>query len=584
MASVNEEKTTFNNWVKKLYDGLRKSATKLVKLLIPGYTSNQSQGGSSTNAEDKATPEKPDLNESYLNEVIEIAKLESRNLLRKQASGTNVSEGEIIINWWLEDNNSYWDIKNMIGGNKIDLPSSHGDPSIMIVFRPRWHWDQLKTAALRYLDPNLPKENHRSHDVTLKQLTEDKDTFGKFHPRQDLLNNNLFYSTSKQIVDDYIDCKEIVPFSQEVYPAYVRKKVRRLDILYRSYKSAAKSKLKSTDTREIFPNHKIFKQIDVLFQDSDGLNLDMIMETDKRFSKISDSNKSLFFCGQCGIYFELSEIPSWPDEFPTPDSRDPSKNYQSHSGGEFERIVSRQKCPNGHSHPFIMRNELNSSLDSVSSWFNWQYSLEKYNVTPLEKKFFNYNLIIDGNFESQIKMPPTEVNPLDYANWDVKVVVLFQEMYRPILPLTHVHNKKCITQMAWFRDSILSLKNDWKASNFQFVIDKMNDKNSTAIDIIPEDYPKISYNPRQKCNFNWHELGIGIYEGKGENPKQKCQCEDERHAGKPSHKHWKLDTNKHKFVCKYCGENYPVKSIVPYSKPRDINQPIKIKHIMLGNE
>ncbi len=568
MSSVQIQKRTFNNWAKKIFDRLRNSVTKLVKMLIPGHTIHE-PGHT--------------IHESYLNEVIEIVKRLSINLANKQASGTNVSDNKITINWWLEDLKTYRDLKQMIGGYKIELASNDGEPSIIIIFRPFDHWKELKIAALRYLNPNLPRENHRAHDITLEQLIEDRDTFGKFQI-SDLFNNNLFYETSKKIIEDYIGRREIVPFSYEVYPwdKTIRKKVAKQKMLLfdKEYNSAAKSRQRNTDTREIFPNHKIFKQIDVLFQDSDGLNLDMIKETEKRFRKISDSNKSLFFCGQCGEYFELSGIPRWPVGFPTKKSQRPLENYQNHSGGTFERIVGQQKCPNGHSHPFIMRDNLDSSLSSVSNWFNWQYSLNKFEVTQLEKKIFNYNLLIDGNFESQIKIPPTVMNPLDYSNWDVRIVILFQEMYRPIVPLTHVHNNKCITNQRWFINSILTLKNDWETSNFQFVIDKMNEKNSTAIDIDPEDYSKISNYPKQKCNFNWHELGIGIYEGKG-GKHPVCQCQDGEDSPKET---WRLDENKYKYVCTNCGEISRGIRKGTYSKLRDINQPFKIKYILLGDE
>jgi hypothetical protein len=172
------------------------------------------------------------------------------------------------------------------------------------------------------------------------------------------------------------------------------------------------------------------------------------------------------------------------------------------------------------------------------------------------------------------------MNPLDYSNWDVRIVILFQEMYRPIVPLTHVHNNKCITNQRWFINSILTLKNDWETSNFQFVIDKMNEKNSTAIDIDPEDYSKISNYPKQKCNFNWHELGIGIYEGKG-GKHPVCQCQDGEDSPKET---WRLDENKYKYVCTNCGEISRGIRKGTYSKLRDINQPFKINYILLGDE
>ena len=201
---------------------------------------------------------------------------------------------------------------------------------------------------------------------------------------------------------------------------------------------------------------------------------------------------------------------------------------------------------------------------------------------------FNYYVFIDGNSESQIKKPLEK--GLNYPNLDIRVHWLKQQMYRPYNQPGHEHNTQCgMTRID--DDSKLKSEIDLQnPSTLQFIIEKMNEKDSNAISIVGlEEYSKISYDHKAKCQFNWRVIEFSIYEGKGKPPQQPtgqsemCQCEDERYTGK-LFEDWKLDTNKHKYVCNYCGENYPGKSIVPYSKLRDINQPIEINHIMLENE
>tara|TARA_Y100000994_G_C15535263_1_gene377511 strand:- start:26 stop:778 length:753 start_codon:yes stop_codon:yes gene_type:complete len=247
----------------------------------------------------------------------------------------------------------------------------------------------------------------------------------------------------------------------------------------------------------------------------------------------------------------------------------------------FDKIVNQQMCPNGHSFPFILNPKIYSDLGYITPIMNMHNPYKKVELSlALQYEVYNYFLIIDGNAESQIKKPLE--NGLEYPNWHIRAHWLKQQMYRPYIEQGHEHNNKCaLTQRQYQREMQYDHR---KPSAIQFIIDKMNEKDSIAISIVDlEEYSKISYDPKGKCQFNWRVIEFSIYEGKGKTPQEKCQCEDERHEGKP-HEYWKLDTNKHKFVCKYCGENYPGKSIVTYSKPRDINQPIKINHIMLGNE
>ena len=582
MSSVDAQKTTFNNWAKNIYDRLSNSVTKLVKMLIPGHTSNQSQGDSSTNAEksirsgdyfDYVTPEELDLHKKYLNEVIELVKKESLKLATKQASPTNVSDNKITINLWMEDSKSYSVLKKMISGNKIELENDNDGPSIRIVFRAyNWHFPMLRTAALRIFNPSLPNESHDAYDLTSGQLKWGAGSLDW----DDITNNLIVYQSSKKVIEDYINGDEI-----EYYlPKSVRDKASR--VLGKPYERAAKAKRKYTESANIFPEHEIFKQIDIIFCDSDGLRLDMLAEKEKQLNKIGKrKNLSFFFCEECSEYFTRSGIPSWPTNIPSKKRKNPNSEYSPQIlPKNFTDLVDGVKCRKCDSSPFIMRNRIYTKTRHIQEWFNWNYfSIEK-NVEVLEKKIFNHCLLMEGNFESHIVDPPSALDEQHYSNWQITPTYCVQEMYRTDLPESHVHDNNCIISGTEMMKPIFSLRDNWNASNFQFIIEKMNTIDSIAFSVNPEEYSKISFHPKEKCQFNWQILGLAFYEGKEQNvaplePCPECDIRD-----------WKRDRTKDGWVCKQpdCGVTNPGRDLIPHSKLRDINQPIKIKHIMLGNE
>ena len=157
-----------------------------------------------------------------------------------------------------------------------------------------------------------------------------------------------------------------------------------------------------------------------------------------------------------------------------------------------------------------------------------------------------------------------------------------QEMYRTDLPESHVHDNKCIINATAMMKPIFSLRDNWNASNFQFIIEKMNTIDSIAFSVNPEEYSKISFHPKEKCQFNWQILGLAFYEGKEQNvaPLEPCpEC---------NIWNWKKGKGRTKgeWVCKKsdCGVTNPGRYLIPHSKLRDINQPIKINYTILGNE
>ena len=588
MSSVDAQKTTFNNWAKKIYDLIKDIVKKLVTVPI----SQKSVNGLDHSYEDSLKK----LNLLYLKEVVQIVKDKSLNIARNKQARGKLTGDKIAINWWLEDETSYFDLKEMYGSHKIEWSPTDEAFSIVIVFRnQKLHWNSLRMAGLRVLHPTKPDPDHPSHRKKLSQLSKDEFT------KLDLWNNFYFYEASEKIIDDYINCREIKEFPSDLIP----KKTTWHKAFRKVWNQIQKSKPRLTDSSEPFPEHIIFQQIDVLFCDSDGFDLDLI---ERKFKPSNRSNNSQFFCEDCSEYFEVSEIPPWPEGFyktlGDPDYQHPkdklsklldnvtNKNLNRRKiealkvkMDNFDKIVNQQMCPNGHSFPFILNPKIYSDLTYIKPIMNMHnpYNNEDVELSMLQKTL-NYFLIIDGNSESQIKKPLE--TGLNYPNLDLRFHWFKQQMYRPYNQPGHEHNTQCGILRDNENGRDLRRKIDLQnPSSLQFLIEKMNEKDSIAISIVDlEEYSKISYDPKSKCQFNWRVIEFAIYEGKGKKPQEKCQCEDERHAGKPSHKYWKLDTNKHKFVCKYCGENYPGKSIVPYSKPRDINQPIKINHIMLGNE
>jgi len=194
-----------------------------------------------------------------------------------------------------------------------------------------------------------------------------------------------------------------------------------------------------------------------------------------------------------------------------------------------------------------MRGTPSSPTGLINKLLNFQSNLSFFSC------FFNYGLLLDGNLESQVKIPPSAMNQQDYSNWDIRFTYFIDEMYRPFIPSEHIHTNQCISLKKEFSEQFKAhnILPNWDDSIYQIVINKMNNIDSIAYSIEPNSNQEISYTNPKTCQLNWHVLGFGLYEGKGMN----------------------IIINKNKASAQR-------KQVVSYSKLRDFNQPIK--YIILG--
>ena len=242
MFSVNEEKTTFNNWAKKLYDMIRDIVKKLVTVPI----SQKSVNGLDHSYEDSFKK----LELLYLKEVVQIAKDKSEEIARKKQAQGKLTGDKIAINWWLEDSSSYTQLKEKYGSHKIEWSPPDETFSIVIVFRnQKKHWNSLRLAGLRVMLPK-PDPDHPSHRKKLSQLSEDEYT------NLDLWNNFYFYEASEEIIRDYINCREIKEFPSDLKP---KKNTNWMKPFRPIWRRLQKSKSRLTDSSEPFPDHIIFR-------------------------------------------------------------------------------------------------------------------------------------------------------------------------------------------------------------------------------------------------------------------------------------------------------------------------------------
>jgi hypothetical protein len=496
----------------------------------------------------------------FLSNLIEIVIDESIKIAKNQVTQSILADNKIQINWWLEDEEAYNKIRILLEGHDIELNPPNSTYSIKIIFRSYMgEFPNFYKAALRHLNPTPPNENS---DAYLLPLQEFIYKFQQIPNDEDYQNNYPLFEISKKIVDDYNNGRLIEEITPNIFPKY-NWNGEKIKLAWRKgtkkLKRMLEKKQRLTDSSQLFNKEDIiFQQINVLVLDSDGLNLDLMKDQVERLKELNKSpNKSLFFCDSCDDYFYSTGIPSWPDYFPQEKSRKITSGfvephlYAFHADDLkrneiFMRLIERKTCNHEHNHPFIMRGTPSSPTGLINKLLNFQSNLSFFSC------FFNYGLLLDGNLESQVKIPPSAMNQQDYSNWDIRFTYFIDEMYRPFIPSEHIHTNQCISLKKEFSEQFKAhnILPNWDDSIYQIVINKMNNIDSIAYSIEPNSNQEISYTNPKTCQLNWHVLGFGLYEGKGMNIINKNKASAQR------------------------------KQVVSYSKLRDFNQPIK--YIILG--